>query len=129
MNIAVRTAEAADGGTIILGAFCPECEQEAMPMRDGTCGFCGTPICDPEDGPPHPDPPKKRRKSGPREKLVSTDDIVAALQHEAARLGRPPYGNEWLTLNRRPSQATIYRRFGTWGKALEAAGLAREEAA
>lgn len=43
MNIRVRTAEGTDG-PIILAAFCPPCAQEAMPMGDGTCGFCGTKI-------------------------------------------------------------------------------------
>lgn len=38
-----RAHQGADESTM----WCPECEERAVPMRDGTCGFCDTPLVDP----------------------------------------------------------------------------------
>lgn len=29
---------------IYLGVWCPTCRQDALPLRDGTCGWCDTKI-------------------------------------------------------------------------------------
>jgi hypothetical protein len=76
MNLRVRTAETADGGTIILAAYCPTCQQEAMPMRDNTCGWCDTPIIGPP-GTPAPVPKPRPKLRGPN---VTEADIAAALE-------------------------------------------------
>lgn len=83
-------------------------------MRDGTCGFCDTRIVAPEVARPG--------SRAIREVRVSTDSIVDELRAVATRIGRAPYANEWL--DRYPSRSTIFRRFGSWSAALEAAGLA-----
>ena len=112
MNIAVRTAEGTDG-PVILSAFCPTCATDAMPMDNGCCGFCDTRIVgDPKV--------KKRPAAKPR---VTNVSIGEALRRETARLGRPPYSREWQAQNLRPSTKTIYRHYGTWDAALEAAGV------
>lgn len=117
MNIDVRTAPGVDG-PIILAAWCETCGQEAMPMRDGRCGWCDRRII----GPPGTKAPRSKRAPQLRPKITETD-IAQALQQEAARLGRNPYSREWQNLNLSPSSKTIFRRFGSWSAALEAAGL------
>ena len=119
MNIDVRVVEGVDG-PIILAAFCPTCDLEAMPMRDGTCGWCDTPIIGPPGTPAAKVPSQRIRKLQPR---ISEQDIAVALRREAARIGRNPYSREWQDRNLRPSSKTIFRRFGTWSAALTAAGL------
>jgi hypothetical protein len=119
VNIAVRTAEGIHG-PIILAAYCPTCQQEAMPMANNTCGWCDTPIIGPP-GTPAPALKPKPKLRGPN---VTEHDIAVALRREAARLGRTPYSREWQRENLSPSSKTIFRRFGTWDAALEAAGLA-----
>lgn len=34
----------ADQGSAELTAWCPSCEERAVPMSNGTCGFCDTPL-------------------------------------------------------------------------------------
>jgi len=114
VNIRVRTSPGIDG-PVILAAWCPTCDQEAMPMSNGTCGWCDTPIIGPH-GASAKKAPRANRKLGPR---ITEQDIAQMLQHEAARLGRPPYSREWTGVSR----STILRRFGSWSAALEAAGL------
>ncbi len=46
MNDRVRVAEAADGGLVVMGAWCGHCNQEAMPDREGLCLYCGSKIVD-----------------------------------------------------------------------------------
>jgi Homing endonuclease associated repeat len=58
------------------------------------------------------------------EVLWDAEAIIRALQGEAKRRGRPPKQNEWRRARTQPSLATIWRYFGSWNAALEAAGLA-----
>lgn len=88
-------------------------------MANNTCGWCDTPIVGPP-GTPAPAPKPRPRLRGPN---VTEADIAVALRREAARLGRTPYSREWQRENLRPSSKTIFRRYGSWDAALEAAGL------
>lgn len=45
MNVRVRVV-AGIRGPIIIGAWCPRCRQEAMPVSLGRCGWCDTRIVD-----------------------------------------------------------------------------------
>lgn len=50
--------------------------------------------------------------------------VIAALQADAVRLGRPPKLNEWRNASpHHPSATTVRDRFGSWNHALTAAGL------
>jgi Homing endonuclease associated repeat len=54
------------------------------------------------------------------------DRIIAALQRDARRRGRPPKFTEWERRDqrgRRPTAATVQAALGSWNKALMAAGL------
>lgn len=54
----------------------------------------------------------------------STGSMLAGLRQMAAKLGRTPWGREWDALGARPSSSWYYKRFGTWPRACELAGLA-----
>jgi Homing endonuclease associated repeat/ROS/MUCR transcriptional regulator protein len=52
------------------------------------------------------------------------DRIIRAMQNDAVRRGRPPISSEWKHAARaRPGHGTVKKAFGSWGRALEAAGL------
>jgi predicted transcriptional regulator len=53
----------------------------------------------------------------------SRDDLIDALRQLAERLGRTPTGPEAIADPHTPSHSTYARRFGSWRKAVEAAGL------
>jgi len=58
----------------------------------------------------------------------SERELIRGLQRVASRLGHAPTGPEYAELATRFGLAaapTVYARFGSWGNALEAAGLAR----
>jgi hypothetical protein len=61
-----------------------------------------------------------RRQSRPE---TSRDDAILSLRAVAAEKGRTPKSAEWTQERRLPRLATLHRIFGTWGEALEAAGM------
>ncbi len=65
--------------------------------------------------PPCMRPPPRRHRD---------DDLLAALRLAADRLGRAPSQNDLVRLRVGPSVATLRRRFGAYGAALERADLA-----
>jgi DNA-binding transcriptional ArsR family regulator len=54
---------------------------------------------------------------------VTDEQIIAALRSWAERHGAPPAANAWQAARARPAYGTIFQRFGSWSRALEAAGL------
>src|ERR1700741_401501 len=51
--------------------------------------------------------------------------IIAAIEQDARRRGRPPRKREWQSrAPGRPTAETVRTRFGSWSGGLEAAGLA-----
>lgn len=46
MNEQVRVEAGEHGTIVVVGAWCPRCDQDAMPDRDGACMFCGDQIVD-----------------------------------------------------------------------------------
>lgn len=44
MNTAVRTLAGINGRIVIVAAWCPTCNQEAMPDDHGQCVWCDTRI-------------------------------------------------------------------------------------
>ena len=144
MNIAVRVVEGVDG-PIILGAWCETCDQESLPMRDNTCGWCDTPIIDlgvplhMQAGRAATTPSVKSEPARGRPRItvreiaphrerygrepIPTDDLIAALQRCATLAGGTPSLRDYDRLISRPSHRTVWRRFGSWSAALTAAGL------
>jgi Homing endonuclease associated repeat/Recombinase zinc beta ribbon domain len=58
------------------------------------------------------------------------EEIVDALRAWAASSGRAPSGPDWIrTASGRPCTGTVYKYFGSWGAALEAANLVTSDAA
>lgn len=53
----------------------------------------------------------------------STASMLSALRTATEKLGRTPWGREWDQMKLRPSSSWFYKRFGTWGRACELAGL------
>jgi hypothetical protein len=53
---------------------------------------------------------------------VSNEEILSAIR-AAAIDGEPPTSDAWRNDGRLPSWSTIYHRFGSWNKAIEAAGF------
>ncbi len=54
----------------------------------------------------------------------SDEEIIAALKEWTVRHGRPPNSCEWIRASPdRPGSLCVCRRFGSWERALEAAGL------
>jgi len=51
------------------------------------------------------------------------DQITGAMQVFALRNGRPPSSTDWEEAKLSPTRQVVLSRFGTWDKALEAAGL------
>lgn len=51
------------------------------------------------------------------------DQIINLLQEQACILGHPPKKNWWKQSGLSPSASTIQNKFGSWNKALKAAGL------
>lgn len=128
MNVAVRTVEGVDGQTVVLAAWCPTCEQEALPHdRHGTCLFCDTPIygTEPVAPPPVVAAPivSVRKELRVRGLPITDDDLIAALQHCAAVVGHSPTLREYDLHVSRPSHRTVWRRYGSWSAACRAAGL------
>jgi DNA invertase Pin-like site-specific DNA recombinase len=65
-------------------------------------------------------PPRKPQPAKER----SREEIIEALRAWAVDNGRAPVGPDWVrAAPERPCSATVYKYFGTWGRALEAAGL------
>jgi DNA invertase Pin-like site-specific DNA recombinase len=65
-------------------------------------------------------PPRKRQPP----KLRSREQIIEALRAWTVNNGRPPVGPDWVRATpERPCTATVYKQFGSWRAALEAAGL------
>jgi hypothetical protein len=62
----------------------------------------------------------------PRRRRWTKDAIIAALQRDAQRRGRPPFYGEWQgATDQTPDTSTAVAMFGTWRAALGAAGLRR----
>lgn len=80
-------------------AWCPTCEQECLPMRNGTCGFCDTPV---EALKPKPAPVvvARRRRGVPRRISDAELRKLHALHTQAKRLSV------------RELSRKIYERFG-----------------
>lgn len=53
----------------------------------------------------------------------TTEELIELLQEKAAELGAPPTANQVQADEEMPSRASYTGRFGTWSKALAAAGL------
>lgn len=138
MNQQVRTARAADGGFVILAAYCPTCQAEGTPDRNGRCSFCGTPIIDEDqlstkdalaalDGPVdaqtaesngHAEPatieipPSRPAGRGAKRPKYSRDQVEQALRHFHDEHGRPP---AFADINEcdylpRPAGAVLWRQ-------------------
>lgn len=58
----------------------------------------------------------------------SPDDLIAALQDLAARIGKTPSVSELKEDDQTPSRYQYRKEFGTWNKAIEAAGLEKNQA-
>lgn len=58
-----------------------------------------------------------------RHMRYTDDQILGALQVKAMRLGRTPKRDEWESARWSPSVALMQMRFGSWTKAVSAAGL------
>lgn len=60
-------AEAADGGLVIVQAWCPRCREMVLPMDDGRCCWCDTQTGGADPDPPLPPPPTRTyaRKGDP----------------------------------------------------------------
>lgn len=70
----------------------------------------------------NPDHAAKERNRGTRMQWTE-ERIIGALQVAAMRLGHTPNAQEWEREGFRPSNATVWDRFGNWDKAVAAAGL------
>lgn len=70
-----------------------------------------------------PQPPAARADGSWSRQPVARETVIEALREAARELGHTPTGSEWRRLKRRPSGTAMYRLFGTWGAACEAAGL------
>ena len=81
-------------------AWCPKCEQECVPMRNGTCGFCDTAVEALKAKPAPVVVAPRRRRGKPR--LISDVELrkLHVLHTQAKRLSV-------MELSRR-----IYARFG-----------------
>lgn len=56
----------------------------------------------------------------------TAEQIVAVIRAHAAEHGTPPTNNAWLKATaEHPSGSTVYRIFGSWASAIEAAGFPR----
>jgi hypothetical protein len=68
---------------------------------------------------------KSLRSPPPRQSRPETsrDDAILALRAVAAEKGRAPKSTEWTQERRLPRLSALYRIFGGWGAALEAAGM------
>jgi hypothetical protein len=65
-----------------------------------------------------------REENGrPRERIFTEQAIIGALQVWQLRHGRAPTRNEWRSGDQPPSTTTICNRFGSFERALAAAGL------
>ena len=60
------------------------------------------------------------RTSSPQARLYSDEDLLQALRDWTAAHGRPPSTNLW---EGRPTIATFIKRFGSWARAKELAGV------
>lgn len=93
-------------------------EQRYGPLQqnDGVRPICGERACiNPEHA--------ALERSSDRQRVFSDLQIIGALQVAALRLGRAPSKKKWDLLGVAPSRTTILARFGSWPKALQAAGL------
>jgi hypothetical protein len=141
-SLFVRTAIGVDGEPIVLGAWCPKCEQESLPHdRHGTCMFCDTVIYGvlaERDQNARPavvagGPSGTRKGSGLTRPSRSANTIgrpqfdhqslTDTLNDVAADLGRTPFKREWERFGFSPSARTYIRHFGSWSAACQAAGL------
>lgn len=137
MNVAVRTVVGVYGQTVVLAAWCPTCEQEALPHdRHGTCLFCDTviyrtlaergaasgPLTTRESrGPSNPRPRSASVRMGRPQ--FDHQSLTDTLNDVAADLGRTPFKREWERFGFSPSARTYIRHFGSWSAACKAAGL------
>jgi hypothetical protein len=62
-------------------------------------------------------------QSGEWRTLYTRDQLLTMLQDKATELGRAPLCREMDRDRTRPPSSTFSRHFGTWNKALRAAGL------
>lgn len=69
----------------------------------------------------HPD--HHRRGRSERRQWYSDTAMIGRLQVEAMRLGRAPTTEHWRAAGLNPVTGVYKRRFGSWAKALRAAGL------
>jgi hypothetical protein len=101
------TAIAADPGL----AWCPKCEQECLPMRNGTCGFCDTAV-EPLKAKPAPKPVRRRRRTG-QPRRISDAELrkLHVLHTQAKRLSV-------LELSRRTYERFGYATYQTCSRAI-----------
>lgn len=67
--------------------------------------------------------PEHAARSRRSRQIYSDQSLLGAIQVQAARLGHPPSTKDWKRSGRTPSDAVIIARFGSWEKALHAAGF------
>ena len=88
-------------------------------MPNGTCGWCDTPIIA-TDYTPLTVEQVRERIERPQ---FDAQSLIDTLRDVAADLGRTPFKREWERAGFQPCARTYLRRFGSWGAAVDAAGL------
>lgn len=138
INQDVRVEPGADGGIVVMAAWCSVCKQESMPNFNGCCSWCGTKILDDEtlparemldqlrtsDSAASPEELKPEPKRGAPSKWTR-ELIVEALQRWAGEHdGVAPSQSDWQKRGEWwPSFSTAARFFDGWSAAIAAAGL------
>jgi len=77
--------------TEYLGVWCPTCEQDSLPMRNGTCGFCDTPLVRRRGGWKRPDAVARSRISRNQARAIHSAHIQGRSLRDIAR-------STWQTL-------------------------------
>lgn len=112
VNVNLRYCETVDGPKV-YGAFCETCGCEALPMSNGSCGFCDTRIVG------------TLTERGVRRNSWSDPQMLDALRVYTAKHGKPPTRKDCLNANGLPARNTLAASFGSFAGALETAGIER----
>lgn len=112
-----RELRAHDGAAEIT-EWCPVCLERVIAMRNGTCGFCDTPVVDEPAAVERPalrvaDPvpekariPRRRERGHNHGKAYTDEQIIARIQLWARLTGRPPSKADWTPARLRKLAAT-----------------------